>query len=215
MINQQCAAKGFDAVETDLDETYAGGDGTTGFTLTEADEVTYMTTLANYMHRDGLAWIIKNPDDTGDNYAATMERWPTACSPSSAISTARVRPEFVLRAQGNLQRRVQHSNEPVLCERRRAGHQWGVLPGRVERVAQSLPSSQRIVLDVRCTPEFLGHLGDRRVGDPVVVAREQRHVRLLPVHIGRAFGAVTRSMISPVKPAASASMSTSVRQESA
>jgi len=29
MINQQCAAKGFDAVETDLDETYAGGDGTT------------------------------------------------------------------------------------------------------------------------------------------------------------------------------------------
>jgi len=32
-----------------------------------------MTTLANYMHRDGLAWIIKNPDDTGDNYAATME----------------------------------------------------------------------------------------------------------------------------------------------
>jgi len=35
MINQQCAAKGFDAVETDLDETYAGGDGTTGFTLTK------------------------------------------------------------------------------------------------------------------------------------------------------------------------------------
>jgi len=73
MINQQCAAKASTPVETDLDETYAGGDGTTGFTLTEADEVTYMTTLANYMHRDGLAWIIKNPDDTGDNYAATME----------------------------------------------------------------------------------------------------------------------------------------------
>ena len=73
MINQQCAAKGFDAVETDLDETYAGGDGTTGFTLSEADEVAYMSTLANYMHRDGLAWIIKNPDDTGDNFAATME----------------------------------------------------------------------------------------------------------------------------------------------
>ena len=27
MINQQCAAKGFDAVETDLDETYSGSDG--------------------------------------------------------------------------------------------------------------------------------------------------------------------------------------------
>ena len=73
MINQQCAAKGFDAVETDLDETYSGVDGSTGFSLSEADEVAYMTTLANYMHRDGLAWIIKNPDDTGDNYAATME----------------------------------------------------------------------------------------------------------------------------------------------
>ena len=26
MIAQQCSAKGFDAVETDLDETYAGSD---------------------------------------------------------------------------------------------------------------------------------------------------------------------------------------------
>ena len=73
MINEQCAGKGFDAVETDLDETYSGVDGSTGFSLSLADEVTYMSTLANYMHRDGLAWIIKNPDDTGDNYAATME----------------------------------------------------------------------------------------------------------------------------------------------
>ena len=73
MISQQCAAKGFDAVETDLDETYSGSDGSTGFTLTQADEVAYMTTLANYMHDHGLAWIIKNPDDTGDNYATLME----------------------------------------------------------------------------------------------------------------------------------------------
>jgi hypothetical protein len=73
MISQQCAAKGFDAVETDLDETYAGSDGATGFSLTQANEVAYMTTLANYMHGLGLAWIIKNPDDTGDNYAALME----------------------------------------------------------------------------------------------------------------------------------------------
>jgi len=73
MINQQCAAKGFDAVETDIDETYSGSDGATGFTLTQANEVAYMTTLANYMHSLGLAWIIKNPDDTGDNYATLME----------------------------------------------------------------------------------------------------------------------------------------------
>ncbi len=73
MIDQQCAAKGFDAVETDLDETYSGSDGTTGFTLTRATEEQYMTTLANYMHGLRLGWIIKNPDDTGDTYAADME----------------------------------------------------------------------------------------------------------------------------------------------
>lgn len=73
MIATQCAAKGFDAVETDLDETYSGVDGKTGFTLSESDEVHYMTTLANYMHSLGLGWVIKNPDDTGDNFAATME----------------------------------------------------------------------------------------------------------------------------------------------
>jgi hypothetical protein len=73
MIAQQCVAKGFDAVETDLDETYAGSDGATGFSLTQANEVAYMTTLANFMHANGLAWIIKNPDDTGDNYATLME----------------------------------------------------------------------------------------------------------------------------------------------
>jgi len=70
MISQQCAAKGFDAVETDIDEEYASP---SGFGLTEADEIQYMTTLANYMHGLGLGWWIKNPDDTGDNYATVME----------------------------------------------------------------------------------------------------------------------------------------------
>jgi len=70
MIGQQCAAKGFDAVETDIDESYASPNG---FGLTQADEEQYMTTLADYMHGLGLGWWIKNPDDTGDNYAATME----------------------------------------------------------------------------------------------------------------------------------------------
>jgi hypothetical protein len=69
MINQQCAAKGFDAVETDIDEEY--GDNT-GIALTKADQEQYMTTLANYMHGIGLGWWIKNPDDTGDSYASDM-----------------------------------------------------------------------------------------------------------------------------------------------
>jgi hypothetical protein len=70
MIDQQCAAKGFDAVETDIDESYGS---TSGFPLTKADEEQYMTTLADYMHGLGLGWWIKNPDDTGDSYATDME----------------------------------------------------------------------------------------------------------------------------------------------
>ncbi len=67
MIEKQCAAKGFDAVETDIDEEYTNVRG-----LTKAEEESYMTTLANYMHGLGLGWWIKNPDDTGDSYATDM-----------------------------------------------------------------------------------------------------------------------------------------------
>ena len=69
MIAKQCAAKGFDAVETDIDDEYAS---TTSFSLTKANEETYMTTLADYMHGLHLGWWIKNPDDTGDSYATDM-----------------------------------------------------------------------------------------------------------------------------------------------
>ena len=73
MIQQQCAAKGFDAVETDLDETYSGSDGTTGFIISQQAEQTYMTTLADYMHSLGMGWMAKNLDDTGDSFATVME----------------------------------------------------------------------------------------------------------------------------------------------
>jgi hypothetical protein len=69
MISRQCAAKGFDAVETDIDEEYTDA---SGFPLTKAIEESYMTTLADYMHGLGLGWWIKNPDDTGDSYATDM-----------------------------------------------------------------------------------------------------------------------------------------------
>ena len=69
MIDKQCAGKGFDAVETDIDEEYTDN---SGFKLTESIEEHYMTTLADYMHGLGLGWWIKNPDDTGDNYATAM-----------------------------------------------------------------------------------------------------------------------------------------------
>ena len=70
MIDQQCAAKGFDAVETDIDEEYGE---TSDFGLTKVEEETYMATLANYMHGLGLAWMIKDSDDTGDSHPADME----------------------------------------------------------------------------------------------------------------------------------------------
>jgi Glycoside-hydrolase family GH114 len=69
MIAQQCGAKGFDAVETDIDEEYASA---SGFSLTKSVEEQYMTTLAGYIHGLGLGWWIKNPDDTGDSYATDM-----------------------------------------------------------------------------------------------------------------------------------------------
>jgi len=73
MIKQQCINKGFDAVETDLDETYSGSDGSTGFIISQAAEQSYLTTLATYMHANGLGWIAKNLDDTGDNFATLMQ----------------------------------------------------------------------------------------------------------------------------------------------
>jgi hypothetical protein len=64
MIDKQCAGKGFDGVETDLDETFGTNEGKTGFTITVANEEEYLTTLSDYMHSLGLAWIAKNLDDT-------------------------------------------------------------------------------------------------------------------------------------------------------
>lgn len=66
IISQQCSAKKFDAVETDLDETFNNNEGATGFTITEANEVSYLTTLSTYIHSLGMGWIAKDVDDTGD-----------------------------------------------------------------------------------------------------------------------------------------------------
>jgi Glycoside-hydrolase family GH114 len=72
-IRQQCGNKGFDAVETDLDETYSGYDGPTGLGITKSDEQTFLTTLANFIHGLNMGWIAKNLVDTGDNFATIMQ----------------------------------------------------------------------------------------------------------------------------------------------
>ena len=58
-----CAQKGFDAIEPDIDDSYTD---TTGFTITESDEIAYLTKLSDYAHSLGLAWGLKNGGDGGD-----------------------------------------------------------------------------------------------------------------------------------------------------
>ena len=60
MIRQQCAAKGFDAVEPDIDDSYTDS---TGFPITEAQNEAYDRTLGAYAHHLGLAWGQKNGDN--------------------------------------------------------------------------------------------------------------------------------------------------------
>jgi hypothetical protein len=60
MIRQQCSAKGFDAVEPDIDDSYSDA---TGFPITEADDIRYDLALGAYAHGLGLAWGQKNGDD--------------------------------------------------------------------------------------------------------------------------------------------------------
>jgi hypothetical protein len=63
MIRQQCAAKGFDAVEPDIDDSYTD---TTNYAITETENEAYDIKLGTYAHSLGLAWGQKN----GDNDAA-------------------------------------------------------------------------------------------------------------------------------------------------
>jgi hypothetical protein len=63
-----CAAKGFDAIEPDIDDSYTDR---TGFAVSQAENVHYDTTLSAYAHGLGLAWSLKNGDDP--SFAASME----------------------------------------------------------------------------------------------------------------------------------------------
>ena len=60
MIGKQCAAKNFDAVEPDIDDSYTDS---TGYKITETENERYDKTLGAYAHRLGLAWGQKNGDN--------------------------------------------------------------------------------------------------------------------------------------------------------
>ena len=57
-----CASKGFDGIEPDIDDSYTDD---TGFSISEASDVAYLTTLSDYAHAHGLAWGLKNGGDGG------------------------------------------------------------------------------------------------------------------------------------------------------
>jgi hypothetical protein len=69
MIRQQCAAKGFDAVEPDIGDSYTDN---TGFGITQAQNAAYDNTLGTYAHSLGLAWGQKNGDQNS-SFAKTQE----------------------------------------------------------------------------------------------------------------------------------------------
>ena len=69
MIRQQCAAKGFDAVEPDIDDSYTDA---TGFNITEAQNIRFDRELGAYAHRLGLAWGQKNGDNDA-HFSAALE----------------------------------------------------------------------------------------------------------------------------------------------
>ena len=72
MIRKQCAAKGFDGVEPDIDDSYTDS---TGYKITEVQNEKYDKKLGAYAHSLGLAWGQKN----GDNDRA----FSTALQPST------------------------------------------------------------------------------------------------------------------------------------
>jgi hypothetical protein len=63
-----CHSKGFDAVEPDIDDSYTDN---TGFSISEAQNVTYDATLAAYAHSLGMGWALKNGDDA--SFAAALQ----------------------------------------------------------------------------------------------------------------------------------------------
>lgn len=79
MIQQQCAAKGFDGVETDLDETGGSNEGSTGFSISLAQNETYDETIATFIHDLGLAWFSKDLTDTDNaSFVDTLEPYAQA-----------------------------------------------------------------------------------------------------------------------------------------
>ncbi|HUB71345.1 MAG TPA: endo alpha-1,4 polygalactosaminidase [Acidimicrobiales bacterium] len=66
-----CKEEGFDAIEPDNDDAYSN-DPLGGFSLTMAQDETYLEELASIAHSDGLAIFLKNGIN-GDSFVSDME----------------------------------------------------------------------------------------------------------------------------------------------
>lgn len=73
----QCKAKGFDAVEPDLVDTYAAGASVTGFALTANDQLTYNRWIAAQAHSRGLSVALKNDADQATDLVSSFD-WALA-----------------------------------------------------------------------------------------------------------------------------------------
>lgn len=65
-----CRAKGFDAVEPDIDDSYTEN---TGFPITRQDQIAYNTWLAQAAHARGLAFFLKNGPGIATALASVMD----------------------------------------------------------------------------------------------------------------------------------------------
>jgi hypothetical protein len=63
IIRDQCAAKGFDAVEPDIDDSWYNN---TGFSISAANEEAYLGALSSYAHALGLGWGLKDGDQASN-----------------------------------------------------------------------------------------------------------------------------------------------------
>ena len=63
IIRDQCAAKGFDAVEPDIDDSWYDN---TGYSISAANEEAYLGTLSSYAHALGLGWGLKDGDQASN-----------------------------------------------------------------------------------------------------------------------------------------------------
>ena len=146
MINQQCAAKGSMLSRPTWTRPTRAPTGTRVHRSRKADEVTYMTTLADYMHGLGLAWIIKNPDDTGDNSSCDdmepLAEGVTCSEQCNQYSTCTVLSAYSVTRPSST--RSTTSDDVLLPDRHRRRHERHLgSPTRTSTAAAPAPAVRR------------------------------------------------------------------------